>query len=122
MTTNNGAQGGKWLTIGTKSKGNNVGGQEGTFTDDTGDTGDSPGQVAVEMRENGNTQGRINATNTNKANEDDGMQSYNVNTGYMEVRLWKHQGLQCRTSAQAVFKSHTGAGRRIYEFAFGRYW
>jgi hypothetical protein len=45
-------------------------------------------QVAAETRENRDNCGRSNATGINNTNEDDdGMQSYNVKTGYIEVRF-----------------------------------
>jgi hypothetical protein len=50
----------------------------------TGETGGSPMQVAAETRENGDNRGRSNATGINNTNEDDGIQSYNVNTEYIE--------------------------------------
>jgi hypothetical protein len=46
-----------------------------------------PIQVAAETRENGKNQGRSNDTGTNNTKKDDGMQSYNGNTGYIEVRF-----------------------------------
>jgi hypothetical protein len=44
-------------------------------------------QVTVETCENENNQGRINATITNNTNKDDRMQSYNLKTGYIDVRF-----------------------------------
>jgi hypothetical protein len=53
----------------------------------TGETGGSPMQVAADTRQNGDNRGRYNATGINNTNEDDGMQSYNVKMGYIEVRF-----------------------------------
>jgi hypothetical protein len=54
------------LTVGTKNRDNDAGagggGVEGTAT---GETDGSPVQATVETRENGNNQGRTNATSTN---------------------------------------------------------
>jgi hypothetical protein len=44
-------------------------------------------QVAVETRESRNNHGRYNDIGINNTNEDDGMQSYNAKTGYIEVRF-----------------------------------
>jgi hypothetical protein len=47
----------------------------------TGENCGSPMQVSAETQENGDNRGRFNATGINNTSEDDGMQSYNVNTG-----------------------------------------
>jgi hypothetical protein len=44
-------------------------------------------QVAAETRENGYNSGRSNATGINNTSKDDGMQSYNTKTGYIEVHF-----------------------------------
>jgi hypothetical protein len=81
MTSKSGGNGGKWCNVGNKNKANDEGGQEGAGI---GDTGGNCGQVTSE---NGSNCGRSNATTTNKANEDDVMQSYNAKTRYIEVRF-----------------------------------
>jgi hypothetical protein len=92
MTTNNGDNGGEWLTVGSKNRGNEGGGQAGKIT---GETDGSPMQVSAEMRENGNNRGRTNATSTNNTNEDDVMQSYNAKTVYIEVLFMTENSKVC---------------------------
>jgi hypothetical protein len=72
-------------------------------------------QVAAETRENGKNHGRYNATGINSKNEDDGMQSYNVKTGYIKVRFvtWNINGLNV-SRARKQFLS--GAREQDYDF------
>jgi hypothetical protein len=44
-------------------------------------------QVAAASRENGDNRSRPNATDIDDTSKDDGMQSYNAKTGYIEVRF-----------------------------------
>jgi hypothetical protein len=53
----------------------------------TGENGGSPMQVAAKTRENRDNCGRSNATGINNTSKDDGLQSYNAKTGYIEVRF-----------------------------------
>jgi hypothetical protein len=53
----------------------------------TGENGGSPMQVAATTRENGDNRDRSNATGIDNTSKDDGMQSYNAKTGYIEVRF-----------------------------------
>jgi hypothetical protein len=84
MTTNNGVQEGEWQTAGSKNSGNEGGVHAGMLT---GENGGSPMQVAAQTQENGDNRGRSNATGINNTSKDDGMQSYNAKTGYIEVRF-----------------------------------
>jgi hypothetical protein len=53
----------------------------------TGENGVSPMQVAAETQENRDNHGRYNATDVNNTSKYVGMQSYNTNKGYIEVRF-----------------------------------
>jgi hypothetical protein len=86
MTTNNGVHEGKWQAVGSKNSGNDGDVPVGTIA---GENGGSPMQVAAERRENVDNPGRSNATNINNTSEDDGIQSDNMKTGYMEVHFMK---------------------------------
>jgi hypothetical protein len=44
-------------------------------------------QVAAATRENGDNRGISNATDIDNTSKDDGMQSYDAKTGYIEVRF-----------------------------------
>jgi hypothetical protein len=84
MTTNHGVHEGEWQTIGSKNSKNEGGVYASTIT---GENGGSPMQVAAVTRENGDNHGRYNATGIDNTSKDDGMQSYHVKTGYIEVRF-----------------------------------
>jgi hypothetical protein len=84
MTTNNGVHEGERQTVGSKNSRNEGGVHAGTIT---GENGGIPMQAAAETRENGDNNGRFNATGINNSSKDDGMQRYNAKTGYIEVRF-----------------------------------
>jgi hypothetical protein len=82
--TNNGVHEGEWQTVGSKNSENEGGVHTGTIT---GENVCSPMQVAAATRENGDNRSRSYATSIDNTSKDDGMQSYHVKTGYIEVRF-----------------------------------
>jgi hypothetical protein len=82
--SNNGGNSAQWRTVGSKNKGNEYGVQAGT---NSGENGSSPMQVEAMMLENGENSDRTNVTVTNDAHAEDGMKTYNAQTGFIEVRF-----------------------------------
>jgi hypothetical protein len=82
--SNNGGNSVEWRTVGSKNKGNDDGVQAGTNTEENGS---SPMQVEAMTRENGENSDRTNATVTNDANAEDGMNIYNAKTGFIKLRF-----------------------------------
>jgi hypothetical protein len=83
MMTNNGVHEREWQNVGSKNSENEGGVHMGTIT---GEHAGSPMQVAAATQENGDNRSISNATGFDNTSNDDGMQRYNVKTGYIEVR------------------------------------
>jgi hypothetical protein len=81
----------------------------------TGENDGSPMQVAAATRENGDNCGISNATGINITSKDDGMQSYNAKTGYIEVRFMTGNSKGFNV-AQAIKQSLAAAREQDGEF------
>jgi hypothetical protein len=63
-----------------------------------GENDGSPVQVAAATRENGDNRGRSNDTGIDNTNKHDGMQSYHLKTGYIEVRFMTGNSKGCNVA------------------------